>query len=140
MDGPRRWALALAATAGAAASLLAPTAASAAYYGEETNYTAITSGPTGEYVCVDHTGVNVCFKPYGDELYVRDLRADGYAAVLEWNMPENGRRGSCVNNLGSGTWGLCNKDFPEFTRIYFNAARYNRGNLVDRGWEQVWST
>ncbi|GAB3960301.1 hypothetical protein [Micromonospora vulcania] len=139
MRGARRGALAIAALVGVASTLLTPTAASAAYYGDETNYTAISSGPTGDYVCVDHTGVTVCLKPNGDELYVRDIRADGYAAVLEWNL-QSGRWGSCVNNLGSGNWGLCNKDFPESDRIYFNGARYNSGNLVDRGWEQVWHT
>ncbi|GAA4263590.1 hypothetical protein [Dactylosporangium darangshiense] len=128
--------LALAAAAGVAATLLVPTAAQAAYWGSETNYVAISSGPTGDYSCVSHTGVTACFKPLGDLLYVRDIRADGYAAVVEWTADapvDSYRDGSCVNNLGSGNWGVCDKDFVEGVTIVINGARYTGGNLVDRG-------
>jgi hypothetical protein len=124
------------------ATLLIPAAAHADYYGYETNYVAISSGPTGDYLCVSHTGAEVCFTPNGDLIFVRDIKADGYAAVGEFIVAGTNpsRSGSCVNNLGVGNWGLCNKNFPEDKVIYFNGARYTKGNLVDRGYQQVWHT
>jgi len=141
---PRRRLLALAAVAGAALTLLAPTAAFAAYSGDETNYTAVSSGPAGvegsdgygDYNCIYSTGVKACFMPAGDKLYVRDVTADGYTAVLQWST--NGRTGSCVNNLGAGNWGLCDKDFTEDKLIHISAARYKSGNYVDGSPGSIW--
>jgi hypothetical protein len=118
--------------------MLAPTATFATasdYWGDEVNYTAVSSGPPGtegtDYFCNSITGAKVCFAPKGDYLYVRDISADTYAAVAEWTIGQ--RNGVCVNNLGSGTWGRCDKDFAEGNAyVTFRAARYTGGNLVNR--------
>jgi hypothetical protein len=141
MRRPRRVLLVLAAGAGMVATLLTPTAAQAAYYGDETDYAVATSAPTGadgvDYFCASHTYVIVCVMPYGDKIYVADLKKDNYAAVAEWMVETEPdptiRYGSCVSKLGGGTWGLCNKNFPENRTAYVRGARYNSGNLVDRG-------
>ncbi|MFC6019839.1 hypothetical protein ACFP2T_26995 [Plantactinospora solaniradicis] len=136
MRTPRRGLLTLAAMAGVAVALLTPTAASAAYAGSETDYAAASNGPTNGYVCIGHTGVTACFKPLDDLIYVKDTEADGYAAVVEWSADapwDNYRSGSCVNKLGAGNWGVCNKNFVEDGNISINGARYNNGNLVDDG-------
>ncbi|MCG5435155.1 hypothetical protein [Micromonospora foliorum] len=135
--------LALAVAAGIAMVLSIPTAASAAYWGDETDYAVSSSGPTGDYVCATHTGVTACFKPDGDVLYVKDRLEDGYAAVAIWDHVVEGnyrRSGACVNKLGADHWGQCNKDFYEAGDLQFAAARYNNGNPVDRGnwvWESI---
>ncbi|MEV4755583.1 hypothetical protein AB0J86_10800 [Micromonospora sp. NPDC049559] len=135
MRKPRRGLLALAATAGVAATLIAPSAAYAAYYGDETDYAVSSSGPVGTYYCTytSYTGARVCFQPYGDLVYVKDTNADGYAAVGEWIGDGFSRTGSCVNKLGNGNWGVCNKDFPENQGLYITGARYSSGNPVDSG-------
>jgi len=137
MRKPRRRFLALAAMAGLAASLLAPTAARADYFGTETDYAVASSAPAGtegdDYFCNGHYGVTVCFMPYGDKIYVADMVADGYAAVAEWQVPSASRFGSCVNKLNAGRWGVCNKNFPEDRNMWINSARYDSGEMVDIG-------
>jgi hypothetical protein len=70
---------------------------------DPTDYAVATSAPTGadgvDYFCASHTYVIVCVMPYGDKIYVADLKKDNYAAVA----------------------------------AYVRGARYNSGNLVDRG-------
>jgi hypothetical protein len=139
MRAPRRRLLALAAAAGLAATVLTPTAAHAAYYGTETDYAVYSLGPEGapigNYECVTFTGVIACLKSYGDRLYVKDTKADGYAAVAEWFWSNGAgfRSGACVNKLTAGEWGVCNKNFGDDLTMDVRAARYNSGNLVDRG-------
>lgn len=141
MHRHRRVLLVLAALAGMVATLLTPSAAQAAYYGDETDYAVATRAPEGadgvDYFCASHTNVIVCVMPYGDKIYVADLKKDDYAAVAEWMVetePDPSIRfGSCVNKLGGGKWGLCNKNFPENRIAYVRGARYDSGNLVDRG-------
>jgi hypothetical protein len=77
----------LAVVAGSTAILFTPTAASAAYYDAETDYTESSGGPTGNY----------------------------------------------NNNLNARDWGICNKNFGDDITMSVRAARYNSGNLVDRG-------
>jgi hypothetical protein len=134
MRAPRLRQLMLAVVAGSAAILLTPTAASAAYYGSETDYTESSGGPTGNYTCAAHTGVIACFKPSDDLIYVKDTKADGFAAVAEWSLrigDEAIRDGSCVNKLTAGSWGVCNKNFQENRFFWINGARYDSGELVD---------
>ncbi|MFC6019837.1 hypothetical protein ACFP2T_26985 [Plantactinospora solaniradicis] len=134
MRTPRRGLLALATVAGAALALIIPSAASAAYYGSETDYALSSSGPTDGYECVEGTGVIACFRAYGDVFYVKDTKADGYSAVAEWHMLGFATRtGSCVNKLGEGEWGICNKNLTEGRELVLTAARYNSGNFVDYG-------
>ncbi|WP_433131138.1 hypothetical protein ACQPWW_09535 [Micromonospora sp. CA-240977] len=144
MHAPRRRHLVLAAAAGLATTLLAPAAAQAAYFGNETDYAVYSLGPDGDpignYECVTFTGVVACLKETGDRIYVKDTKADGYAAVAEWEYPFDDRTGSCVNKLQAGDWGVCNKDFSrEDWYLYVRGARYNSGNFVDGGlWEKMY--
>ena len=92
--------------------------------------------PGGDWCAWAHTGVTACWEPDGDLFYVKDTREDGYAAVIEWQFEDwdhNWRDGSCVNKLGAGHWGVCNKNLPEDGSGYMNGARYNSGKFVDRG-------
>ncbi|MGW4500517.1 hypothetical protein ACWENR_18130 [Micromonospora sp. NPDC004336] len=129
--------LALAAAAGVAMTLLVPTAASAAYYGDETDYGTVVSGVPYNGIdpveCRQIEGARGCFISYGDRLYVKDMVADGYAAALDWVDLDGPRWGSCVNKQGAGTWVLCNKDLPEGHDLNFRVARYDSGNRVDDG-------
>jgi hypothetical protein len=117
-------------------TLLVPTAASAAYYGSETNYgVEVPYPPDNDWYskCTDPGPATACFQPYGDYFYVHDDTADGYSAALDWFDADSNRWGSCVNKHGAGTWGACNKDFVEGHTIYFRAAWYKSGNPVNSG-------
>jgi hypothetical protein len=133
---PRRGLLALAAMTGVAVMLLTPTAASAAYYGSETDYgVEVPYPPDTDWYrkCTDMGPVLACFQPYGDYFYVHDDKADGDSAAVDWFDADSNRWGSCVNKHGAGTWAACDKDFTEGHEIYFRAARYTGGNPVDSG-------
>jgi hypothetical protein len=121
--------------------MLAPTAASAYYYGSETDYgKQIATLPDNDYYrkCTWPTGVLACFQPYGDIFFVKDDRADGYAAAVDWYDADSNRWGSCVNTHTAGTWAECNKDFVEGHTIYFRGALYQSGNRVGNGgWVSV---
>jgi hypothetical protein len=130
----RRRSLALATVAVAATVLLTPSAASAAYYGSETDYGTEVSAPSDSLKpCTSITGARVCFQSDGDYFYVKDTKADGYSAVVDWFDGGSTRRGACVNKHGEGAWARCNKNFVEGHNITFRAARYNSGNPVDSG-------
>lgn len=116
--------------------MLTPTAASAAYYGSETDYAVASSGPTVPYSCNYWYGADVCFKADGDLIYVFDPTVDGKSAVAHWHYGSYARWGSCVNKLGGGKWGICNKNFAEGTTVYFQSAVYDNGNWVDT--EDYW--
>jgi hypothetical protein len=138
---PRRGKLVLAAAAGMMAVMLAPTAASAAYYGAETDYSSEWAPGYPDYdsygVCRYGTGVNACFQSNGDIFWVRDTlvndKPDGYSAAIEWRDVDGTRSGTCVNNHGSGVMGDCNKNFVEGHRIFWRYARYNSGVQVNAG-------
>lgn len=127
-----------AATAGAAWTFLNPVAASAAYYGDETDYAQPVSGPSGtkniDYFCLDLAdswGVEACYKPYGDYFYVKDTKKDGYSAVAQWHqLGFDGRTGSCVNKWGEGVWAVCNKNLRENEQAEVIGMLYNNGNPV----------
>ncbi|MET9451768.1 hypothetical protein [Streptomyces cinerochromogenes] len=85
---------------------------------------------------ISRTGSEACFERYGDVLWVKDTSADGHSATNSWDnyLADSGgnwtlyRQGSCVNKLGSGKWGYCNKDFYENS----SANAYGgRGSSVD---------
>jgi hypothetical protein len=143
MRRPRRTLLTLAATAGVAASLLAPTAAHADYYGSETDYAEVILDTPADYghpyYCISSIGSTACFMPYDEKFFVKDTKADGYAAVAEWLVDTGSgyRWGTCVKHT-AGTWAICNKSYSEGQRIDFRGARYNSGNFVDGGsWEHT---
>lgn len=142
---PRRGLLALAATVGAITTLLAPTAASAAYYGSETDYGARSSGTPDtdwHFDCDGGSGVFACWLSHGDVFYVKDElvrnKPDGFAAAIDWRDVDGTRSGSCVNKHGSDTWARCNKNFTEGHRIFWRYARYDSGNFFNGGpWHEV---
>jgi hypothetical protein len=108
------WVLAL--TAGAV--MVPGTASAASAYEWDT---AVTGTPPtfGSHACVSMTGAKACFEKNGDKWWVLDTASDGHSATASWyNMlgPDvvTYRQGSCVNKLGKGQWGVCNKDYYEF--------------------------
>ena len=80
--------------------------------------------------CSADTGVEVCFQPHGDMIWVMDTKPDGSAAFGDWvNQLRFGsgpndwsawRQGTCTNRLGAYHWGYCNKNFYEWdtTNLY----------------------
>lgn len=82
------------------------------------------SGPDG--ACGDNdnasnTNVTVCFKAYGDKLYVKDGEADGRSAYgqfdsdyVYWN---GGDTKACRNPYGAGTWVVCDYAIVEGTSV-----------------------
>ncbi|GAB3856155.1 hypothetical protein ACFPIJ_58990 [Dactylosporangium cerinum] len=128
-----RTSLVAAAAAGVLLALAVPGLASAGYYGDETDYAKASGGPTGQYSCGSSTGVTICFKASDDLIYVKDTKADGYAAAADWYYSNSMRTGSCVNKLTAGTWGVCNKNFAENQIVWFDPTRYNNGQYVDDG-------
>jgi len=78
-----------------------------------------------------------CFKRDGDKLYVMDTGpADGLSATGVWKNYVGGklhRQGACVNKLGTGHWGLCDKNFKEGSTIRLYACNYNSGNNTWHG-------
>ncbi|MEV5601516.1 hypothetical protein AB0L33_08755 [Streptomyces sp. NPDC052299] len=125
-------------SAAALLMMMNPATASAAYYGSETDYT-VNYVPSGKawFPAVQMRGVSVYFSPDGDYFRVKDTEVDGYAAVVEWS-DNNGRKGSCVNKLGGGSDGTCNKNFNEDYAVTYRAALYDSGELV--GWTYDWTT
>ncbi|MFJ3086742.1 hypothetical protein [Streptomyces sp. NPDC086838] len=127
----------LAVSAAAFLTMMNPATASAAYYGSETDYTVnyVPSGK-GWTPAISMTGVSVYFGMDGDYFRVKDTKADGYSAVVEWS-DNHGRTGACVNAMGSGSDGTCNKNFHEGYTITYRAALYDAGQQV--GWTFYWT-
>ncbi|WP_019854254.1 hypothetical protein [Actinopolyspora mortivallis] len=75
-------------------------------------------------------GAIACFEPYGDKYWVKDTVADGHSAAADWDNYRNGnwyRQGGCVNSLGKGNWGVCNKNHYEDSTVVFRTAVYDAG-------------
>lgn len=75
--------------------------------------------------CVDYTGVEACFQPYGDVLWVKDT--GGSAATAAWGNDlwtgsawKRYRTGECDNHLGVGHWGYCTKEFYEDSSVSYH--------------------
>ncbi len=110
---------------------IASVPANAAYSFEWNN--AVAHRPPGGFnTCVTTTGAEACYLDYGDQIWVKDTKADGYSAVARWYM-RDGRYGTCRNKLGAGKWGVCDKEFDESDLIHYRASRYNgsSGNYVE---------
>jgi len=62
-----------------------------------------------------------CFTANGDIFTLFDGAADGHSIGLYWrNYAADGsiyREGACVETRGVGTWGACNKNFIENSRL-----------------------
>ncbi|EHR60685.1 hypothetical protein [Saccharomonospora cyanea] len=94
--------------------------------------------PSSGLTCREITGARVCFEHYGDKWWVRDTAADGASAVVLWDNYRNGslyRQGECQNRLGSGTWGVCNKNYYEDSTLDWLACVYDvsEGRLIRCG-------
>ncbi|EIE98562.1 hypothetical protein [Saccharomonospora glauca] len=85
--------------------------------------------PSSGVICPpDIPGARVCFEPYGDKWWVKDTAADGASAVVTWRNYRNGslyRSGQCENRMGSGTWGVCNKNYYEGSDLLFQIHVYD---------------
>jgi hypothetical protein len=82
--------------------------------------------------------MEVCYEPAGDRWWVQDLESDGASALVYWfNYRDSGaspyREGFCVNSLGKGVWGQCNKDYYENSRLEGYLCTWDRGSggIVD---------
>jgi hypothetical protein len=83
----------------------------------------------------------VCWRPDGDDWFVKDNSADGHSATALWEdnaCPTSAcdtlnRQGECRNPYGAGTWVWCNKDYTEGHTMFFTAATTEGFDLVDQG-------
>jgi hypothetical protein len=114
-----RTAIALAGITGAASAAVLALAAPVQAATYEWN-TATAGSPPSGMRCVSMTGAEACFEKNGDRWWVRDTASDSHSATASWeNDLFDGiqwrlyRQGSCVNKLGYGRWGACNKDYYE---------------------------
>ncbi|WP_051366338.1 hypothetical protein [Hamadaea tsunoensis] len=97
---------------------VAPAAASAAVTPEK-DYAVAGSPPAG-LPCHTIAGATACYELSGDKWWVRDNENDGASAVADWLNYQNGnlyRSGQCINALGHGKWGVCNKNYYESSRV-----------------------
>ena len=96
-------------------------ASAAAAIGEEYNTGKAGNPPAfGAGDCRVEGWGTACLHRYGDVIWIKDSRGDGFSAEADWeNYLWDGsawrlyRRGRCVNNLKAGHWAYCNKDFYE---------------------------
>ena len=82
---------------------------------------AVAGTPPSQLPCASAiVGAAACFDKAGDKIWVKDTAADGASAVFKWSALRNGalyRYGMCINSLGNGRWGVCNKNFVEGAAI-----------------------
>lgn len=83
----------------------------------ELNYAVAGSRPPrSELACHSVSAVEICYEAYGDRWWIQDQAADSASAVVYWENFRGGslyRSGMCVNSLGNGKWGQCNKNYYE---------------------------
>jgi hypothetical protein len=118
-----------------------PAVTAAAY---EWNVAVAGSVPSGLH-CTERAGAKACFQPNGDKWWVKDTKADGHSATASWeNYLCDGsecdlyRDGSCVNELGSGEWGVCNKNYYEGSIVLWQACVYDAGDGTWHGCQDGW--
>ncbi|MBB4959607.1 hypothetical protein [Micromonospora polyrhachis] len=95
--------------------------------------TAEAGSPPSGIPCVSTTGAIACFQANGDKWWVKDTSSDSASAVANWVNYRNGslyRKGGCRNGLGSGKWGVCNKNYYEDSTLAFNACVYDASEGV----------
>ncbi|MFI5932913.1 hypothetical protein [Actinoplanes sp. NPDC051494] len=101
--------------------------------------TASSSSWTGSDWC-DYTGDGYsgigCFDSVGDHFRIQDAYADGHSTAVYWHNYLAGspntlyRWGSCVNSLGAGRIGACNKNFTEGSKIEFKVCLYDNNSVT----------
>lgn len=135
-----------------ASGLLAPSGAVASDLdheprGEPAQLAKYAKAPPPGARCSAGTRATACFIRHGDVMWIKDLRADGYAADVSYTVTEDGQgtevhaRGHCVNRLGKKAgWALCNYNFPEKKHIAYQAAAVHKnGNPVTDGSAGNWT-
>lgn len=108
----------------------APTTAVAA---DDVKIGTRVAGPNG--ACADgqnanNSHVRVCFKAYGEKLYVKDKAQDGRSAYGRYEYPYNLK--TCRNRSGNGTWVVCDYSIPEGRQVKFRG--YTRDNEGTFNW------
>jgi hypothetical protein len=89
----------------------------------------------GSVTCVVNSNSHACgiFDPSGDHFYIGDASADGHSAAIYWHNYLNSttstvyRLGACVNSLGNGKLGNCNKNFYEGSTVEWKVCLYDSG-------------
>jgi hypothetical protein len=119
----------LAGMAAVAALMLSPTASAepgAVAAERELDYAVRGTLPPGEELTCRATSepatIEVCYEKNGDRWWVLDLEADGNSALVYWFNYRGGgatpyREGFCVNSLGKGVWGRCDKNYYEDSEL-----------------------
>lgn len=75
-----------------------------------------SGAPPAGATCVSTTGAKACFVAYGDQVWVKDTKANGdsVAGTIKSRLPANWGR-ECFNYRGlDGGWVMCNFDVPEY--------------------------
>ncbi|MFI5924760.1 hypothetical protein ACIA3K_02140 [Micromonospora sp. NPDC051543] len=103
---------------------------------DEWNY-ATPGSPPSDLICATHKQGNVnakgCLRLYGDQWWSVNVRGEDMYLVWK-NTLWNGaswvlyREGTCFNDLGAGSWGVCNKDYYENSSV--NAFGYKGSELI----------
>ncbi len=93
-----------------------------------------TDGACSDGNNASNTHVRVCFKEYGDKLYVYDAEPDGRSAYGEFDEHyttfAGGDYKACRNRHGYGTWAVCDYSIAENTRVkFFGYTRDNEGTV-----------
>lgn len=124
------------------ATLVTPTAASAAPTPENDYAVAATVDTVLNCYAID--GAKVCYEKSGDKWWVQDTAKDGMSAVADWRnyLTANGdlyRQGKCINSLGYGNWGVCNKNYYETSKLIMRICviDYSGGGSVCSNWVTV---
>ena len=74
--------------------------------------------PMAAKYCVNNNhGAKACFQPYGDKVWVKDTRKDGYSAAAETKYSYSRGPDVCINKHGKGTWVVCNYNMREGRRV-----------------------
>ncbi|NUT18380.1 MAG: hypothetical protein HOV77_04285 [Hamadaea sp.] len=122
--------------------VVAPTPASAAPTPENDHAVAATVDDV--IYCWSIAGAKACYEYDGDKWWVQDTASDGMSAVADWRnyLTANGdlyRQGKCINSLGYGDWGVCNKNYYETSKLIMRVCviDYSDGGSVCSGWVTV---
>jgi hypothetical protein len=94
---------------------------------------AAPAASTSLYCVSNGHGAQACFAPYGDKIYVKDTKSDGYSAV-GWFRTDYGRSSGCRNSHGAGTWAVCNFNMREGHKVTLWAVDLNKPTNTWRYW------
>ncbi|MFJ3594522.1 hypothetical protein ACIQUY_34590 [Streptomyces sp. NPDC090231] len=81
-----------------------------------------------DHPCIGWTyayGSTGCFQAYGDVIWAMDTKADGMSAAVIVNTNYGRAPYACVNSMGNGTSGRCDKDYWESGDVRLQVLRYD---------------